>query len=558
MKRFLIYMVLLALLAVPVSARSGITSAQSQTVVSENGSCQVHLTFTIQLDSPDPDLTYPLPPDARDITVNGAPAFGLRGEDARRVSLSSAVSGAGTYTVAIAYRLPDVISAEKDELTLNLQLLSGFGYSIEDFSFTVTLPGASAAQPVFSSTYYQETVESVLQYHFTDGVLSGSFQARLQDHETLSLSLPVTKQMFPQSIAKQFHIDTLDLMMIFVAVVAIVYWLVALRCPRPRKIRASSAPEGITAGELDCQLTGRGANLTMMVLSWAQMGYLLIHLEDSGRVLLHKRMEMGNERSPFENQVFRTLFGKRKGVDGTGYHYARLCRKVAQSRPRLGEIFRKNSGNPGIFRILMALIGLLSGISLALSFAADTFWQVFLALILGAVAAGLSWLLQEGAMQLHSHNKLALWLSAAASALWLLLSVSGGEWNVALCVLPAQFLAGLAAGYGGRRTEHAMHNMSQILGLRRHLKNLPPEEMLRILKSNPTYYYDMAPYALALDVDRAFARKLGNKRLVGCSWLTTGMDGHLTAAEWNRLLRQSVTTLDALQLRLPFERFIGR
>ena len=161
-------------------------------------------------------------------------------------------------------------------------------------------------------------------------------------------------------------------------------------------------------------------------------------------------------------------------------------------------------------------------------------------------------------MQLHSHNKLALWLSLCASALWLLLSVSGGEWNVALCVLPAQFLAGLAAGYGGRRTDHAMHNMSQILGLRRHLKNIPPEEVLRILRLNPSYYYDMAPYALALDVDRAFARKLGNKKLVGCNWLTTGMDGHLTATEWNRLLRQTVSTLDALQLRLPFERLIGR
>ena len=67
------------------------------------------------------------------------------------------------------------------------------------------------------------------------------------------------------------------------------------------RIRCTAAPAGLTAGELGSRLVHKGADLTMMVLSWAQLGYLLITMDESGRVFLHKRMEMGNERSAFDN-----------------------------------------------------------------------------------------------------------------------------------------------------------------------------------------------------------------------------------------------------------------
>lgn len=559
MRRIVCLFLMLALLAVPVSARSSITSAQSQTTVAANGSCRVSITFTLQLDSPDPALSFPLPADARDITVNGSPAKSSRDDQARRVDLTGVCPGAGTYTVSIVYSLPDVVSAGKnDKLTLSLQLLGGFGYSIDSFSFTVTLPGAVDADPTFLSTYYQEAVASVMEYQFADGILTGSFLSRLQDHETVTMTLPVDAQLFPQSVAKRFQIDSIDLMMIVVAVVALLYWLISLRCRKPRKLRCAMPPEGITAGDIHCQLTGQGVNLSLMVLSWAQMGYLLIHMEDSGRVLLHKRMEMGNERSQFENQTFRSLFGKRRVIDGTGYHYARLCRKVKLSRPGIRDNFRRSSGNPGIFRVMVALIGTLSGVSLACALAADTFWRVLLGILLGALATLIAWLLQLGAYKLHCHDKQVLWLSLAGAALWLLLSAGGGEWNVAVCVLPAQFLAGLAAAYGGRRSDTGLQSMAEILGLRRHLKRLGGDELKRILRMNPSYYYDLAPYALSLDVDRAFARQMGKRKLPVCAWLTTGMDGHLTAREWNRLLRDTVSALDTLQKRLPVDRLLGK
>jgi hypothetical protein len=117
---------------------------------------------------------------------------------------------------------------------------------------------------------------------------------------------------------------------------------------------------------------------------------------------------------------------------------------------------------------------------------------------------------------------------------------------------------GLGAFYGGFRTESGKQVASEILGLRRYLKSLTTKQWKQILHSNPHYYYDMAPYALALGIDRQVARSLKNLRLPNCPYLTTGMDGQLTAAEWNQLLRETAASLDALQRRLPIDRLLGR
>ena len=245
-------------------------------------------------------------------------------------------------------------------------------------------------------------------------------------------------------------------------------------------------------------------------------------------------------------------------VDGTGYHYAQLCRKAARSVPGAHDNYLRSSGNPKVFRVLCAAIGTLCGVSLAKNWVADSGWQTVLAILLAILGSVAAWLIQSTAKTLHDRRRLPLWLGLAAAGVWLLLSIAGGEWHMGLILVLSQFLAGLATVYGGKRTESGKQTAGEILGLRHYLRKLPGDELKRILKQNPHYYYDLAPYALALGVDKAFTRKLGKARLPQCSWLTTGMDGHLTVSEWNQLLRDTVASLDALQLRLPIDRLMGK
>lgn len=559
MRRFLMVIAILILLTLPVSAFSGISSAQSDTTVSSDGSCEVTLTVHLTLDTVGPGLVFPLPAKASDITVNGNQTGGSLSGNVRNISLNSIISAPGSYTLTFHYRLNNIVQPDEEEnLQLTLELLSGFDYPIDALEFQVRLPGTPENRPTFTSTYYQDTIETLMTVTQEGSVIRGSMIQRLQDHEKLTLILAVSEEMFPQSVAKKWSMDTLDLVMIGIAVLAILYWLVFLRCLPPRKLRRTTPPDGITAGEIGCRLTGQGADFTMMVLSWAQMGYLLIQPDDNGRVLLHKRMDMGNERDDFEIKWFRKLFNKRSVVDGTGYYYAQLCHKVKRCRPGMHMQYLRSSGNSAMFRILAAAVGAVSGVSLAAAFAEDTGWQTVLAIVLGICGFVVSWLIQSASKSLHGRNKYHLWTALAAAAVWYLLSQAAGEWNVALILIPGQLLCGLAALYGGKRSETGKMNAGEILGLRHYLKTMPVDEMKRNMRINPQYFYDLAPYALALGIDRTFARQLRKIRLPECPYLTTGMDGHLTAPEWNQLLRDTVAALDAMERRLPIDRLLGK
>jgi hypothetical protein len=272
-------------------------------------------------------------------------------------------------------------------------------------------------------------------------------------------------------------------------------------------------------------------------------------------VLLHKRMDMGNERSGFENQTFRALFGRRRIVDGTGYHYANLCRSLRSKTPRIREIYRRHTGNPKLFRFLALIPALLSGITLATGFSQTS---VFLRVLLAMVTTAFALVLQAGGTCILTRRKTPLRISILPATTWLVLGILSGTFVTACLMILLEYLVGMGIAYGGRRTELGQQALEQILGLRRHMRKVSKQELQSILKSNPGYFYHLAPYALAMNADRIFARRFARLRLVECTYLVSGMRGQMTATEWAKLLRVTVQTLDHKADRLPLERITGR
>lgn len=548
MRRLFLAILCVLLLSTAVHATNTVTQLQSNTTVASDGTCQVSMVIQLSLDSVPDAPQFPLPADARDITLNGSTPKTTSDQLGRWVDLSGVVVAGGNYTLSLTYTLPDAVRAQKDgTLILRLDLLSGFQYPISQMEFSVHLPGNPQERPVFSSTYHPETIDTMMDYTVVDGVISGHFSQGLKDHETLTMTLEVPESLFPQPIVKQWSLSTEDLLMYGLALLAFIYWLAALRCTPPRRLRRTQPPEGITAGELGCCLVGHGVDFNMLVLSWAQMGYLTIQLERGRRVRLIKRMDMGNERSDFEVRMFKTLFGGRRIVDGGGEYYARLGRRAARFLPHARNYYRTSSGNPYVFRIIAAGIGICSAFSLAAAFAADTTWRVLLTILLSVVGAAFSWQLQRGGRCLHLRHKRDLYLAMGCAFLWMVLSNFVGELNVAIFVIVSQFLAGLACAYGGRRTESGMHSMSEVLGLRRYLKSVSSKELAEILRHNPDYYFALAPYAMALGVDKVFSRQFGGEKMPQCPYLTVSGFTPATARQWNQFLREAVSVLDERQ-----------
>lgn len=557
---FVLAAVMLMAMATPVFAATAATDLQVHASVSADGSCTVTMNLSLHLDTAVSGLTFPLPEGAKSITLNGSSARTTTVNGGPAVSLSIGKT-AGDYTVSIGYQLNDVISRNSlDQLEMNLPLLNGFAYPIQSMSFSVTLPGAveGDAKPTFTSGYHQASIESMLTITTLGNSFQGTFTQPLKDRETLTMTLLVSENLFPQSVLDNWGIGLDKIAMWVFAVAAVLYWILFLRCLPLKRKRSATPPAGLSAGHLGCALISRGADLTMMVLSWAQLGYILIHLEDRGRVTLHKRMDMGNERSSFENACFKKLFDKRTMVDGTSYHYANLCRKIAAKQADTKAFFHRSSGSPGILRILATLSGFFGAMLLGRGIAGDALFSFLLVPILALLGGIAAWLILMIPSGIHLRYREHLLLGGAGILLWLILGAGSKNMGLGLGMIAFLLIAGIAAAYGGQRTEQGRQTAGQILGFYWYLLRAERGSLLRLQRNNPDYFFSLVPYALALGLDRHFAKRMGPGRLSGCPYLTTGMDGHMNALEWSQVMRRAVQAMDARQKQLPLERLKGK
>lgn len=558
MRRILLLIATIALLltvSVSASATSQVTTVSCYATVSSDGSCQISQSALLHLDTAEENLTVLVPVEAINVTLNGQDVRAVKAGQMRQVDLSEIVgSAAGDFPINLQYTLPDVILRNEDgTLQLQLPLLSGFAYSIGAMEFSVTLPGEITAEPAFSSGYHQADIEKDMSYIVSGASITGNFSKALKDHETLTLTMSVTEEMFPQPVVEVQDTQTLMIAVGICAALALLYWLIFLRCLPVRRQHATQPPHGFSAGQLGCILHAQGADLSLMVLTWAQHGYLVIAADRPDRVVLYKQMDMGNERSEFEQWYFRKLFGKRSAVDTTGTAYAELCRRAAKKSVGIQEMMKQTGGNLGLFRGLVSVIGLLGGMCIGLELAGSAALKGFLVFLMAVAGAVSGWLIQLWCADLHRRSRGNLIIGLFLAAAWQTLGILAGRWDVGLLFTLGLPFAGVLLYIGGRRSDLGRTTKAQVLGLRHYLKTVSKTELQRLCAQNPDYYHTLAPYALALGVGKAFAKGFEGIRIPQCPYIVAKTPAR-TALQWYEQLAALTQSMDARYRRLPTEK----
>ena len=546
-------MMTLAALAVPASARSNAQQMEYKALVGADGGCDVTVSAVMVFDETVTEPELSVPAEAVNVALNGTSVDTAKTERGQKIDLTGITGGApGSYSITVTYRLERVAQAQKDgTMLLTMPLLSAVAYPVDALTVTVELPGEINGEPGFISGYYQEHTDKLLKTTVSGNTIKIVSQQVLLDHETLTMTLPVEESMFPKTAAKARVLDMMDIAVIVAVLLACVYFVLTMWPVLPKAEKQSVAPDGVTAGDLPVWFVGAKTDLSMLVISWAQLGYLRLELTEDGRVLLHKRMEMGNERSAFENRCYKNLFGRRHTLDAGTDHYARMVRMAAKKGSRKKDVYRKESGNPVIFWALCALAALLGGVTLSAGLGIEA---AFGRIVMAGIVAVMAWMIQKGVPGLLLRKKGWLLLAIACVTLWISLGAAAGQVLVTVLMVAFQILAGVAMSFGGKRTELGKQALGQILGMRKFMVSVDKGELQRLLKANPGYFYEMAPYALALGVDRRFAARFGRLRIGECGYLMAG-DGLMTASEWAALLHKAVKIMDAKAARMmPWQR----
>lgn len=552
------FVVFTGLFALHASAENVATKVDLYCTVNADGDCLVSMNVNLRIESSDNGLTFPLPYNASNITMNGSSAPSSRVGDKTLVPVDKITGGMiGEISLRFDYTLPKSVSVTANkQLQLTIPLLCGFDYPVESLSFIITLPDTITSSPLFTSTYQQTGFSSNLELITNGNMITGSSKNTLNDHEAVNMTMPVSKDMFPSVSTYQRSGNPEIIPMAVLLGAAVLYWLIFLRTLPPQRQRCTVPPEGICAGELECRLTMAGADLTMMVFSWAQMGYLIIQHSGS-RVILHKQMDMGNERSLFEIRVFNSLFNRRLTVDCSSLGYAKLCRKTADLVPGEKTMCRTKSGSRRVFRLLLCLSQLFCGICVAMNITSIPVLQIMFSLIFGILSLISAWEIQEFAYHILSRSKTRCWIALGVAAVWVLLGLIGGQPWIPLVSVLVQLLLGFPAAFGGMRTELNRSEAGEILSLRRFLKRIPRPEAARLQKTDPEYFFRMAPYAIALGVEKPFAAAFGRRKIEQCPFFLTKVNGSRTAEEWMRLMTQAVSVMDDRCRRMEIEKWMA-
>lgn len=540
-RRLLLFVLVLLVLTVPARA-AGVESWNVTATVAPDGETMLSVSLVIRLDSPTNRLVFPLGEGAGNLTVNGVSCRVVKFGGIPSAVLESDAGFSGTLRFDMTYTLNCCLDRQE---TWNLVLplvCEGMGYTVNQVDFQITFPGAVTGVPTFESGYMGADVDNYITCNVQDNVLTGRLSAALRDHEFLTLSIETDPEQFPRvGVAGSSQVWSLTVAVVLL-ILALVYWGIFLWWKPLLAPAQPQTPPGVNPGLVNCHLLGRRPDFSLMILSWAQAGYLSVFLERDQTVTLYKRMDMGNERSAYECHIFKTLFGRRQEVETCSRSFEALRDRVQTNGPKLGKLYRR-SGNPMVLRLLGMLSGAFFWVAMAdgLVPAGGGRWFPMVLLALAGLAA--SGMIQTGLVSLLSRDSQPGLYALGASLLTLIMGIASGRMGLAVLVVLIQTVLGLAVLFGGRRSQQGRESVQSLLGLRKYLRRMDAKRVNRMMTTDPGYYYSMSTWALALGVDRVLARRFSRVSLPESPWLYTELPVEGGSTGWYKLLRRTASLL---------------
>ena len=551
MRRFLIVilcLILLCALAVGVSAAENrITSLTQEILVDEDGAATVKVTAVVEFASAPETFLFPLNSGASGVNASGGEYSSTTVNGVSCIRFKNGSGFVGTQTFVCTYSLPRDAKETEDGQQFHIALIEqGWDYPIDSLAMTLTFPAPVTVQPTWNSSYYGDVIDNYLDIEMKENDLVITSAAPLKDHETLEMFLNFAPDSFTlyHLPGKTTNFNQIAFYVLIAA--ALLYWFFCLREWPLLPVTQQTPAMETTAGEIPCQLYGELPDMAATLAHWGNLGYIAIHCNARGRIILKKRMDMGNERKPAEQKLFAAIFRAGPVCDLQGQRF-RAVSGSASSVLRaawLRRVFAKKPGSPYLLRAILLLAAFFVNLSVFDVILPATGIRWVLLPILAAAATVLCYLVQQGADAVTRRHRAMRLLVGAVSALLLILFASAAD-AVGLMVLTLflQILGVLATLFGGRHSAAGRELVRQNLGLRRYLRKLDPDSVHRLNSLDGQFFYRMLPFAEVIGVGRAFTKRFGDWRPEPCIWLTDALRKPDSAEEFYALYFETVTAI---------------
>ena len=523
LRRILCSLVAALILCTAASAASSISEATADCTVAEDGACTVTTTVVLQLEESLTEISLPVAQDAKDAACRGYDAK-VRKEDGfvwLDVPLTAPITGQQTFT--ITYTVPGTVTVADDGTQqFSAELLSSqWAYPVEKFQYLVSMPKDITETPVLLSGYYGEIAPNQVVTNQNARSAAAVLTVPLLDHESISLQLKLPENYFPQPgpiLGSGFPWHFVPPILLLLS---LLYWFLTLRSPLPRWTAIPQPPDGVTAGELPVLLYGGAPDFSLTVAHWGALGYLAIAPHSRGKMVLLRRMDMGNERRSQEQQSFDRLFSAASACycDDRAAQSARQMGEKLALRHWQRRLFDPKSGSPRLLCLPVYLAAAVAGGRILTAYLGEVLspllWAI-LGAVLGIVCAVFA---MQTALSLLRGTQGQRLIGALTALVLLVAGGFAGQGPDTFLVLVHLTLTAFAIAFGGRRTALGTELLQKTLGYKRYLAGLDETALRRLVRQNPQFYYETLPYAEALGLGQKLTDRLQGVKLEPCAYL---------------------------------------
>lgn len=471
------------------------------------------------------------------------------------------LTGQKKYEISYLYNLGRDTGKEYDELYFNL-IGNEWDTSISNITFTIAMPKEFDSSKLgFSSGAGGSTNSSKITYNVNGNIITGKYNGTLGSGEALTVRLELPEGYF---VGASLNIDLMSILAIILPLLFVfITYLLWNKFGKDERVVETVEfypPQGFNSAEVGFLYKGyaESSDATSLLIYLANKGYIkIIETEEKSSFSASKDFKIVKQReydgnNPNEALFLKGLFSSKTSLSSMVDDYMENPQSVFEtstnsaitevttkdlydsfymvlreiitnidSEKNKEKIFEKSSLNKGALVIIMMIATFLL-ITIKPVIELDSDMLLFAILFPGV---GFSMLLEM------LFNKTPI-LAMIFDLIWGLGFV-GILW--AFMVLPALlvepiYLIAYIIGLGciltmallfkamPKRTKYGNEMLGKIKGFKKFLETAEKQKLEAMVMENPTYFYDILPFAYVLDVSDKWIKKFEIISLQAPNW----------------------------------------
>lgn len=390
------------------------------------------------------------------------------------------VWGKHDYTISYSYVMGKDIGEGFDELYFNI-IGSEWDTYIDNASFSVTMPKAFDVNKVGVSTGKYGTVGTeTVEYTVTGNEINGKVMQELSPNEALTLRVELPEGYFYFNMAAYYaRLSLMVLIPLASFIIVLVLWMKFGRDKKVVEVVEFYPPENMSSIDVAFWFKGTvtGRDVIPLMIELANEGYIKINQFAKKSVFGSKTEFMIEFVRPYD------------GVDSRKRRFFEGLFKNGRTK-----VYKKDLENKFYTTVNYIVSDVNSMENRKLVFDSKSMQLVLVGILISVLSGVASCFIHSGTIG-GSEKTIAMWVGIGIAVASLVLSL-----------------------FIRRRTERGHELLQKITGFKKFLETAEKERLETLVDENPTYYYDLLPYAYVLGVSDAWTKNFEGIELQPPQW----------------------------------------